>query len=449
MIRLTFDRGTLVLKGATPMQINALQDARAWKWDPRIFAWRQEALNYWKIRTRLKEVWGDEFVDETPKPNLVLWPCNRLPTLEQGILNALDAFENAGRRGIVGLSMVKDRIDLVLGVLQKYGLASLILTHKQGGAYRWRQRIQESFGYHGGIVDKKSFDVRPVTISTYESAYIHMETLGRQFGMMIFDRAHQLEKGAFQEIALLSMAPYRLGLHDNRDLNPNIERLIGPFVYRVESGKKTKKRKTLAEIASIPVVLTEAERIKHQEADKIVTSFLKGRHGSNHGFTELFTGDTENPETRRARSAYFKKRSIEDCAENKLEAIETVFKRYGRKKTLIFAGCNRMAIRVSKRFLVPAILSGSKKKERLLVFNGFSQGRFPVVALHKAMEINGDLFNAEILIYLSARACSRSARRRIRQDIQNSMLTKKTFFIITRTPSLKRPGIKQNMGAPC
>lgn len=54
--------------------------------------------------------------------------------------------------------------------------------------------------------------ILPITVSTYDSAYIHAETLGNRFGLLVFDEVHHLPAAGYRSIAEFSAAPYRLGL---------------------------------------------------------------------------------------------------------------------------------------------------------------------------------------------------------------------------------------------
>ena len=67
-------------------------------------------------------------------------------------------------------------------------------------------------GLDGGIVGDSLFNLQPVTVTTYDSAYLHMPDMGDRFGLVIFDEAHHLPSKAYRESALFCAAPSRLGL---------------------------------------------------------------------------------------------------------------------------------------------------------------------------------------------------------------------------------------------
>ena len=79
-------------------------------------------------------------------------------------------------------------------------------------------------------------DVQPITVTTYDSAYLHMEHLGARFGLLVFDECHHLPGATYALSARLAIAPFRLGLTatpertDGREAE--LAELIGPIVYR-------------------------------------------------------------------------------------------------------------------------------------------------------------------------------------------------------------------------
>ena len=55
----------------------------------------------------------------------------------------------------------------------------------------------ERLGYDAGIIGDNVFRVRPVSVTTYDSACIHTERFGNQFGLVVFDEAHKLSAHFF------------------------------------------------------------------------------------------------------------------------------------------------------------------------------------------------------------------------------------------------------------
>ena len=49
-------------------------------------------------------------------------------------------------------------------------------------------------------------------MTTYDSAYLHMEHFGARFGLVVFDECHHLPGDDYALAAELCLAPFRLGL---------------------------------------------------------------------------------------------------------------------------------------------------------------------------------------------------------------------------------------------
>ena len=98
-------------------------------------------------------------------------------------------------------------------------------------------------------------NLKPVTVTTYDSACIHMQKLGDLFGLIIFDECHHLPGDLRREAALMSAAPMRLGLTatleraDGR--HADLMKLIGSLAY--EMPLSLARGKTLAEYETVRI----------------------------------------------------------------------------------------------------------------------------------------------------------------------------------------------------
>ena len=57
---------------------------------------------------------------------------------------------------------------------------------------QWYDVLRATFGEPVGLVGGGDYDVQPLTVTTYDSAYLHMEHLGARFGLVVFDECHHL-----------------------------------------------------------------------------------------------------------------------------------------------------------------------------------------------------------------------------------------------------------------
>ena len=68
--------------------------------------------------------------------------------------------------------------------------------------------------YNGGVgaFGDGSRALRPITVSTYESAYRYMHRAGDRFQLLVVDEAHHFGGNQRDEVLEMSVAPMRLGL---------------------------------------------------------------------------------------------------------------------------------------------------------------------------------------------------------------------------------------------
>ena len=82
-------------------------------------------------------------------------------------------------------------------------VATLVVAPVRDLMHQWHRRIHRSLGYDAGIVGDSVFNLQPVTVTTYDSAYARMPEMGDRFGLVIFDEAHHLPGRSYREAALL------------------------------------------------------------------------------------------------------------------------------------------------------------------------------------------------------------------------------------------------------
>src|SRR5439155_9594735 len=122
--------------------------------------------------------------------------------------------------------------------IQHLGRPSLVVTPTIDLLNQWYAEMTAAFGGPIGLLGGGSFELQPLTVTTYDSAYLHLERWGNRFGLIVFDECHHLPGPSFQYAAVGAIAPYRLGLTATPERADGLEallpELIGPIVYRRE-----------------------------------------------------------------------------------------------------------------------------------------------------------------------------------------------------------------------
>jgi len=418
-ISLSFDRGTLLLKGLDYKELPNIPGISAWKWDIRMGAWRCEAIHYFQIQAALHSEFISSFNDDVPQPVSVCWPKVELPDLRPEQTYALAAWKQAGGRGQIVMPTGTGKTEVALAAMSETRTATLVVAPVRDLMYQWHRRILAAFDYDAGIIGDNLYNIKPVTVTTYDSAYIHMDKMGAGFGLLIFDEEHHLPGKCRREAAILSTAGMRLGLTATPErsdgLHKDLDWLIGPVVYQMPFGKA--KGSTLADfdVVRIPVALNDSEQAAYDQCSRVIRQFITSRRKDLPGYTwqDLCKESGEDPQARHAQKAYYYKQSIENRAAEKLRVLEDIFRLHSRQQILVFAGSNAMAIEVSKRFLVPTILSHTRKRERLAVLKGFAEGLFTVLIANRVLDEGVDVPEAKVAVVIGGQASTRQAKQRL------------------------------------
>lgn len=136
------------------------------------------------------------------------------------------------------------KTEVALHLLAQTNRSTLIVSPVRDLMYQWHRRILQALGYDAGVIGDNTFNVRPVSVTTYDSAAIHAGKFGNQFKLIIFDECHHLPGNFRRDAATFSISPYRLGLtatpHRSDGKHADLETLIGPTLYdlKIDFGQR-------------------------------------------------------------------------------------------------------------------------------------------------------------------------------------------------------------------
>src|SRR5690606_9746749 len=93
------------------------------------------------------------------------------------------------------------------------GRSTLVVVPTLDLLAQWHDGLAARFGEERvGAIGGGTFEPRPLTVITYDSAYLHLERLGDRFGLLVCDEVHHLPGPSFVQGARMALAPFRLGL---------------------------------------------------------------------------------------------------------------------------------------------------------------------------------------------------------------------------------------------
>ena len=323
------------------------------------------------------------------------------------------------RRGVLVMPTGTGKTEVALHIMQRLSASTLIVSPVRDLMYQWHQRIQDRLGYDAGIIGDNTFNKRPVSVTTYDSACIHMQNFGDEFELLILDECHHLPGQVRSDAARMSIAPYRLGLtatperSDGREATLDV--LIGPIAFRYPLSEA--RGRTLAdyEVKRIPVYLSPDEQANYDRCSDVIRHFMSERRKDDpdYTFVKLRTEHAKSPEARQVLQAYRTKESIEDRAHEKLRVLEDLFRLHQGQRILIFTKPNVMAREVSVRFLIPSLLHHCRKKERKDILDGFRTGRYAAIVANQVLDEGVDLPEAKIAVVLAGVASVKQAKQRL------------------------------------
>lgn len=427
-MRLTFSLGTLLLEGGAGPQLAELFPGVPWQFDARSGGWRADALWYSTVRrqqrrrqeataatTALAAPILEDYVSAWGR---VEWPRPALPTLRAEQRAAVDAWNQAGA-GCVVMPTGTGKTEVALSIMAETAVSTLVVAPVRDLMYQWHRRILAGLGYDAGVIGDGLYRVNSVSVTTYDSACIHMDRLGNQFQLLIFDECHHLPGTLRRDAARMSAAPLRLGLTATRERSDgrhaDLDWLVGPVAYELPLAQV--KGRTLAhyEVIKIPIHLTPAEQAIYDRLSCEVRTFVADRRKQEPQFTweRLCAATALDPAARRALKAYRQKQSIEDRAAEKLRTLEDLFRLHADEPCLVFTGTNAMARDVSQRFLIPCLLSHCGKHERLEVLRGLESGVYPALVANQVLDEGVDLPAVKVAIVLGGSGSSRQAQQRL------------------------------------
>lgn len=421
---LSFRDGTLTLEGIPPDVVASGFGPKMWHWDDRALLWRTMAYNYQSVLECLAPG-TRSFQDHVPAWQAVCWTKSELhpPREEQG--QAIDCWQ-LQKRGILIMPTGTGKTEVALHILQQAKCSALVVAPVRDLMYQWQRRIHQSLGYDAGVIGDNVFQVKPISVTTYDSACIHMPKLGNRFKLLIFDECHHLPGAIRGDAARMAASPWRLGLTATLDRQDSryhsITDLIGPVVY--ELGIKQVRGKSLADydIYRIAVELEDHERERYQALSATISQYMYDRMQEDDQFDwkMLCHEAGSNYEANRILAAHREKQSIEDRAEEKLRVIEDLLHLHHGTPAIIFAGSNAMARKVSTTLLLPCLLSHCGKKERANYLDGLRDGRYSAIVANQILDEGVDIPAVKIAIVIGGMASNRQSQQRLGRILRKS-----------------------------
>jgi len=298
--------------------------------------------------------------------------------------------------------------------------AALVVAPTLDLVSQWYEILRVTFGDEVGVIGGGDYRVAPLTVTTYDSAYLHMERFGDRFGLVIFDECHHLPGETYSLAAELSLAPFRLGLTatpERADARESaLPRLIGETVYRRDIVEMSGAWLADYETERISIDLSPEERETYDRARETYRDFVRSqgiRMSSPNGWGEFIKRSAFSESGRRAMAAYRLQRRIAFSAKAKLGVVEHLLSVHASDRAILFTQDNRTAYEISRLFLVPAITHQTKVTERSRILSGLAEGSYRAVVTSKVLNEGVDVPDANVAIIVSGSGSVREHVQRL------------------------------------
>lgn len=425
MINVDFHQGTLRVRGFTPATLPASLQYIPIQWDSRESVHRCDAMWAPHLKKQLGD--GAQFDDALQLATETLRiPDRREILLREDQLAAISDFDAGERCGLVVMPTGTGKTVVAIECMIRNQSSTLIVVPVRDLMYQWHTKILEATGINAGLIGDGVHRVSPISVTTYDSAAIHMPRIGHRFDMIVFDEVHHLAGPWRRDAARMSVASVRLGLTATPPQEPSREavlrELVGPTLHRQSIAGSAGR--TLADyvVRRIVVRMEDDERKRYKELSRTVQTFVYEQRELQPDFKwedvyKLSASVAEQPERAaeaiRATKAWRAKRQMEERAGGKLRVLEDLFRLHAGEPVIVFTGSNVMARDISVRFMVPCLLSHCAKAERRDLLDGFQSGRYPVLVANRVLDEGVDLPEVKIAIVLGGLASQRQAIQRL------------------------------------
>jgi superfamily II DNA or RNA helicase len=272
MVTLHFKSGTIEVRGLT--QDHDALGASA-SWDARSRCFRAPAVAYADVVRALVAA-KLEYDDQARNYEelQVHMQVRREPRPFQR--EAVQAWNAAKGRGVVVLPTGAGKSHVALMAIDAKRRSALAIAPTLDLVRQWYDLLRTTFASEVGVVGGGEHRVLPLTVATYDSAYLHMEHLGNRFGLVIFDECHHLPSESYAFAARASLAPYRLGLTATPERSDQREalfaELVGPVVYRKDIVDLSGEYLSDYETVRVAVELEPSEREEYSAERAIARS---------------------------------------------------------------------------------------------------------------------------------------------------------------------------------
>ncbi|MEZ0290222.1 MAG: DEAD/DEAH box helicase [Sulfolobales archaeon] len=418
-IELSYSNGMIVLKPDRYIrnELESIRDLVMYDKNSKVF--KTYPIHYPKILSHMKSI-GLRVEDKTGFQDRILPVKPRLRvSLRDYQREALEKWIESSYRGIIALPTGSGKTIIGLASVAELGRWTLIVAFTREQLKQWRDHFIKNMGLtrsEVGVFYGEEKIISPITITTYQTAFRHVEKLSPYFPLLIVDECHHLPADKFRKIALHMFSPYRLGLsatpyrEDGR--HEELFPLLGGVVYS-KSAKELAESGYLAPftIKIVKVGLTPEEMKLYKELKKKYEIL-----SDNLSFQELVArakkGDQNAIEALKIRSQF---RMLVHMAREKIEALRRIVSEELRKgsKIIIFTQYIDQAEEIGRILGAPVITGETEPLVRKRNFEMFRSGEYRFLVITSVGDEGIDIPDANVGIIVAGTGSRRQFIQRL------------------------------------
>jgi len=413
-----FDLGTLILDGFDKTFVEEL-NLPSIMFDVRTLQWRSPAYDYREIVYRcfsLKIPLRDE-ARQYKKLDLSLKQVIHPRKHQQ---EALKAWQESGSKGVVCLPTGAGKTILAVLAIAETKRPTLVVVPTIDLLNQWKDVLERYFDQRIGVYGGGQKELQVLTVATYDSAFLMIETLGDRFGLLVFDECHHLPSPQYQLIAKGSIAPFRLGLSATVERSDGKEELIyqlvGEMVYEGTITEMVSKVLSPYDVISIEVPLTDEERLQYQRSRDIYVGFVKQQRiqmGGPTGWQDFIRCSVTVPGGRQAMLAYREQKRLAQASSGKLQELWRILQEHCKERIIVFTNDNSLAYQIGHEFFLPVLTHQTKAKERKKMLDTFRSGDLDILVTSKVLNEGVDVPEASVGIVVSGSGTVREHVQRL------------------------------------